>query len=97
MAKNITVAGASYTAVPAIEVPITGGGTARYIDEDEAPSGGGYDIESIPNGDGTQTLKIVDGQGGGGNKCEQIIRKSKFVICTRAKNLEFDIYKGVTI
>lgn len=32
MAKNITLAGASYTAVPAIEVPITGGGTAKFYD-----------------------------------------------------------------
>lgn len=32
MAKNITVAGASYPSVPAIEVPITGGGTAKFYD-----------------------------------------------------------------
>lgn len=32
MAKNITIAGAAYSAVPAIEVPITGGGTATFRD-----------------------------------------------------------------
>lgn len=32
MAKNVTIAGASYSAVPAIDVPITGGGTARFYD-----------------------------------------------------------------
>jgi len=33
MAQNVTIAGASYPNVPAIEVPKTGGGTATYIDE----------------------------------------------------------------
>ena len=35
MAQNVTIAGASYTGVPAIEVPKTGGGTATFAD----PSG----------------------------------------------------------
>lgn len=32
MAQNITLLGASYTAVPAVELPKTGGGTAIYTD-----------------------------------------------------------------
>lgn len=32
MAKNVTLWGASYTNVPAINVPQTGGGTARFTD-----------------------------------------------------------------
>lgn len=32
---NVTLWGSSYTQVPAIDVPKTGGGTARFIDEDE--------------------------------------------------------------
>lgn len=32
MAKNITIAGASYSNVPAIDVPQTSGGTARFYD-----------------------------------------------------------------
>ena len=35
MAQNITIWGASYTAVPAVDLPKTGGGTARFIDEEE--------------------------------------------------------------
>lgn len=35
MAKNITLMGASYTDVPAVDLPVTGGGTARFRDEDE--------------------------------------------------------------
>lgn len=32
MAKNVTIAGASYTGVPSIDVPQTGGGTAKFYD-----------------------------------------------------------------
>ena len=32
---NVTLWGASYTDVPALDVPATGGGTARFIDEEE--------------------------------------------------------------
>ena len=35
MAKNVTVQGASYTAVPAVNLPLTGGGTARFTDTSE--------------------------------------------------------------
>lgn len=33
MAQSITLWGATYTQVPALEVPKTGGGTAKFIDE----------------------------------------------------------------
>lgn len=32
MAKNVTIAGASYTDVPAVDLPQTGGGTATFTD-----------------------------------------------------------------
>lgn len=35
MAQNITLLGASYSDVPAVTLPKTGGGTAKFIDEDE--------------------------------------------------------------
>ena len=35
MAQNITLWGASYSSVPAVELPKTGGGTATFVDEDE--------------------------------------------------------------
>lgn len=35
MAQNITLLGASYSNVPAVDLPKTGGGTARFIDETE--------------------------------------------------------------
>ena len=36
MAQNVTIAGASYTAVPSITVPKTGGGTASFVDTTDA-------------------------------------------------------------
>ena len=35
MAQNIELWGATYSSVPAIEVPKASGGTATYVDEDE--------------------------------------------------------------
>lgn len=32
---NVTIWGASYTDVPAVDLPKTGGGTARFVDEEE--------------------------------------------------------------
>ena len=32
MAKNVTIAGADYTAVPSVNIPQTGGGTASFFD-----------------------------------------------------------------
>lgn len=36
MAQNITVAGAQYADVPAVDLPKTGGGTARFSDTSDA-------------------------------------------------------------
>lgn len=39
MAQNVTIAGASYSDVPAIEVPKTGGGTATFADPSDVTAG----------------------------------------------------------
>ena len=39
MAQNVTIAGASYPDVPAIEVPKTGGGTALFSDPSDVTAG----------------------------------------------------------
>ena len=36
MAKNISLLGANYPDVPAVDLPQTGGGTARFVDADTA-------------------------------------------------------------
>ena len=35
MSQNITLWGATYSNVPALTLPKTGGGTAKFIEEDE--------------------------------------------------------------
>lgn len=39
MSKNITLFGQDFSNVPAINAPLQGGGTARFIDEDDAGGG----------------------------------------------------------
>ncbi len=53
MAQNITIWGASYTAVPAVDLPKTGGGTARFIDEEE--------IITYTTGTGDPPVSMNDG------------------------------------
>lgn len=54
MAKNITLMGANYPDVPAVQLPKTGGGTARFVDPDEWPK--------IQNGRSTQFSVPGNGQ-----------------------------------
>lgn len=41
MAQNVTLAGASYSSVPAVSLPKTGGGTATFVDTSDATAGAG--------------------------------------------------------
>ena len=68
MAKNITLLGASYSNVPAVNLPQTGGGTARFTDtspttatDSDVASGKIY-FKS----DGSQSTGTSSGGGGGG-------------------------------
>lgn len=63
MAKNITVAGASYTGVPAVKLPVTGGGTATFYDcvgSETKTQNGTYDVTGL-----AQLVVNVAGGGGG--------------------------------
>lgn len=68
MAKNITLLGASYSNVPAVNLPQTGGGTARFTDTspttatDSDVAQGKIYIKA----DGTQSTGTASGGGGGG-------------------------------
>lgn len=61
MAQNITLLGASYTDVPAVTLPKTGGGTAKFVDEDEIITyyTGSSDPSSSTGDDGDIYLKVV--------------------------------------
>lgn len=67
MAQNVTIAGASYTDVPSIAVPKTGGGTASFTDVSPTTAVAG----DVANGkifflaDGTQGVGTSSGGGGG--------------------------------
>lgn len=61
MAQNITLLGASYSDVPAVELPKTGGGTATFVDEDEIVTyyTGTSDPSSGTGSNGDIYLKVV--------------------------------------
>lgn len=67
MAQNITIMGASYTGVPAVTLPKTGGGTARFDDASVTTAEAG-DVASgkiFLASDGTITTGTSEGGGGG--------------------------------
>jgi len=63
LAQNVMIAGATYTDVPAVDIPKSGGGTARFYDVSGnvvLASNGNYDVTewaratvAIPTYDGT--------------------------------------------
>jgi hypothetical protein len=57
MSKNITLFGQDYANVPAINVPLQGGGTAKFIDEDDAGGGGDFSTAQV-------TIDNSNNQGG---------------------------------
>lgn len=55
---NITLLGASYTDVPAIDLPQTGGGTVRFYEN----GGGSVTVEDEPNATGTTCVITTGGE-----------------------------------
>lgn len=69
MAQNVTIMGASYSAVPAVTLPKTGGGTARF-DDASVTTATASDVASgkvFVAADGTITTGTGSGGGGGGS------------------------------
>ena len=74
MAQNITLMGASYSAVPAVTLPKTGGGTARF-DDASVTTATASDVASgkiFLASDGTITTGTASG--GGSSKNTQVVQ-----------------------
>lgn len=83
MAQNITLMGASYSAVPAVLLPKTGSGTARFTDVSDTTAAAS-DVASgkyFYTSDGTRTQGTSSG-GGGTDHLTKIATKSLGTIST---------------
>lgn len=77
MAQNITLLGASYSAVPAVTLPKTGGGTATFTDVTDTTAAAS-DVASgkyFYTANGTRTAGTNSG-GGGSSKNVQILQST---------------------
>ena len=74
MAQNITLMGASYSDVPAVVLPKTGGGTASFTDVTDTTAAAG-DVASgkyFYTAAGVKTQGTASGGGGGGSLSDQV-------------------------
>lgn len=82
MSKNITLLGASYSAVPAITLPQTGGGTARF-DDATVTTATAADVASgkvFVASDGTITTGTASG--GGGSSSWTLVASTSYQVST---------------
>lgn len=100
MAQNITLLGASYSAVPAVNLPKTGGGTAKFTDVTDTTAAAG-DVASgkyFYTADGTRTQGTSSG--GSSMNCQVAQSTSRstsstyteLITLTCAKAGTYDIY-----
>ena len=89
MAQNITLLGASYTDVPAVTLPKTGGGTARF-DDVSVTTATASDVASgkvFLASDGTITTGTSSG-GGGGSSAWTKIAETSYQVSTTSTSAE---------
>lgn len=96
MAQNITLLGASYTAVPAVQLPKTGGGTAKFSDASITTAGPSDVAEGkiFLLADGTQATGTASGGGGSSTLITKTITANGTY---SAEDDDADGYSSVTV
>ena len=84
MAQNITLLGASYSAVPAVVLPKTGGGTARFDDASITTATASDVLQGklFLSADGTITEGTNSGGGSGGDSAWTKIAETSYQVST---------------
>ena len=88
MAQNITIMGASYSDVPAVQLPKTGGGTARF-DDASVTTATASDVASgkvFLAADGTITTGTSSG--GGGSSSWTKVAETSYQVSTTSTSVE---------
>ena len=90
MAQNITIMGASYSDVPAVQLPKTGGGTARF-DDASITTAAAADVASgkvFLAADGTITEGTNSGGGSGGDSAWTKVAETSYQVSTTSTSVE---------
>lgn len=92
MSKNITLMGASYTEVPAVQLPQTGGGTALFTDVSDTTAAAADVAEGKYFYTAAGVLTEGTGSGGGGGITTEVIFPEQTVTATTAETGGYSIY-----
>lgn len=98
MAQNITLLGASYSAVPAVTLPKTGGGTARFTDVTPTTAAAA-DVASgkiFFDSNGTQTTGTNSGGGGSSKNAQTAQSTTRSTSSTYTKVISLTCTKAGT-
>ena len=89
MAQNITLLGASYSAVPAVVLPKTGGGTARFDDASITTATASDVLQGklFLSADGTITEGTNSGGGSGGDSAWTKVAETSYQVSTTSTSV----------